>query len=468
VKIRAESFGTAPSDTLNSSRTRFEKSCISSNDVRRNVEQYVQRNQNAIIYGIQKGASNVQVNRTTEFEVSEDDSMVTATAICEEDDEQVWLESCSGFSISNADLNATKNLRANSISCCADVENNHLSLAKSSTQQDLPPYTIDRSQLFPGSVFDTHCHLDFISNRRMRKHSVFSLQDCLDADGLNLGKMFGGCVTNFCDPADWCDVDIKSLRPRSKVFKEALKDKRVFITVGCHPHFADRVTGLVIGQLYSIVKSRTSNSSLVAIGECGLDYSRKNTVDRKVQEKVFSLQLKLAIQFHLPLVLHIRDAEFDALRIMRTVGVPPDWPIHRHCFTGDWPSAASWLNDFPGSKIGVTGIVTYRDSKSVQNMVRNIPLEKLILETDAPYFLPAKLRTTNLWGNCALPGHVIHVAAQVASLKKIELRTVLEHNIMNVYDIYKIRKLGECSNCSDSDSSSSGDEDVEVIRASLE
>ena len=128
--------------------------------------------------------------------------------------------------------------------------------------EELPRYGIDKSQLFPGSVFDSHCHLDFISNRRMRKYSVFSLQDCLDADGLNLGNMFGGCVTNFCDPADWCEVENKSWRPRSKVFKEAIKDKRVFITVGCHPHFADRFTGLEIEQLYGIVKTKTSNSSL--------------------------------------------------------------------------------------------------------------------------------------------------------------------------------------------------------------
>ena len=60
--------------------------------------------------------------------------------------------------------------------------------------EELPRYDIDKSQLFPGSVFDSHCHLDFISNRRMRKHSAFSIQDCFVADGLNLGKMFGGCV----------------------------------------------------------------------------------------------------------------------------------------------------------------------------------------------------------------------------------------------------------------------------------
>ena len=113
VKIRAES----PSDTK--TITRVEKSCISSTNIRRNVEQYVQRNQTAIIHGVQKGASNVQVNRTTDFHVPEDNSMIKATTICEEE-EEVWVEGCSAFSKASP-LELTKNLKANSISCCEDV-----------------------------------------------------------------------------------------------------------------------------------------------------------------------------------------------------------------------------------------------------------------------------------------------------------------------------------------------------------
>merc|ERR1712105_172640 len=86
--------------------------------------------------------------------------------------------------------------------------------------------------------------------------------------------------------------------------------------------------------------------------------------------------------------------------------------------------------------------VTYQSVGSVREVVRNIPLDRILLETDAPYFLPAKVDRSKYSWSCALPGHVIHVAAQVAAIKGVELRTVLEQNLMNVHDVYKVGKVG--------------------------
>ena len=146
-------------------------------------------------------------------------------------------------------------------------------------------------------------------------------------------------------------------------------------------------------------------------------------------------QLKIAMQFKLPLVLHIREAEADGYAVLRAVGVPTDWPIHRHCFTGGWEKASLWLDMYRGSKIGITGIVTFQAKVQVKEMVRKIPLDRLLLETDAPYFLPARVDRTKYPWNCTLPGHIIHVAAQVAAIKGVTLRTVLEQNLINVHNI---------------------------------
>ena len=133
---------------------------------------------------------------------------------------------------------------------------------------------------------------------------------------------------------------------------------------------------------------------------------------------------------------------FSGYSVLQSSGVPPNWPIHRHCFSGNWATASAWLDQYPGSKIGVTGLITYQEAGRVHQVVRNIPLNRLLLETDAPYFLPARTDKTRYPWNCALPGHVLHVAAQVAAIKGVQLRTVLEQNLSNVKEIYRVGSGG--------------------------
>ena len=154
----------------------------------------------------------------------------------------------------------------------------------------------------PGPVFDSHCHLDFIC-RRMRRGPGWRLEDSLARDGLQLGRSFAGCVANFCDPVEW-------RAGLSPTLRAAAADRRVLLALGCHPHFAASWGVELERRLRDLLTGRAGMSGrLVALGECGLDYSAKNRVGRNQQMEVFAAQLRLALELRLPLVLHIRNGK---------------------------------------------------------------------------------------------------------------------------------------------------------------
>ena len=147
-----------------------------------------------------------------------------------------------------------------------------------------------KSKIHFQSVFDTHCHLEFI---RRRNRDVWNLSDCMEMDGEDLGDKFRGCIVNFCQPSEWSRG--QNHDQLSPLLLEAAEDIRIGLTIGCHPHFADQMTNGRWSQLSRLVSSPSPEFptlKLVAVGECGLDYSRKNTVPREVQKKVFYKQLK--------------------------------------------------------------------------------------------------------------------------------------------------------------------------------
>ena len=291
---------------------------------------------------------------------------------------------------------------------------------------------VDKTKIAPGAIFDTHCHLEFIRRRFGRD---ISLEECLEMDGENLGDKFGGAIVNFCQPSEWGTGP--GQRAVSSLLRNSAKDARVGITIGCHPHFADQMTSARWAQFETLVSSPSDEFPwlrVVAVGECGLDYSRKNTVPVQVQKRVFIKQIKLAIKYNIPLVLHIREAELDGLEVMKEAGVPENFPIHRHCFGGDLRTARLWLEEYSECKIGFTNVVNnYFTNANI--VIKAVEAEKIILETDAPYFVPAIAQPK--YSNCSFPSQVVYVAAKVAELKNMTLPMVLEQNVINSQKIYK-------------------------------
>ena len=304
------------------------------------------------------------------------------------------------------------------------------------------------------SVWDSHCHLDFLLKRFAKEEGFFAgdvLTKSLESDGQALGDKFGGCIANFCDPWDWTQGALGD--QISSLIRACSNEQRIFITLGCHPHFADKLDDAALDQLRML--AGRSDLGLVAIGECGLDTSPKNKVPLEVQLEAFGAQVDLALSFNLPIVLHIRGAEEEAFRLLKTKKVPPDWPMHYHCFSGTLEMAEQWLDDYPASKIGLTGLVTYPDAVQVHEVARHLPLEKIVLETDSPYFLPYTVNKRSYPYSFSQPGHVLQVATKVnifvrlihslkqyfkvAELRGVSLLKVLSANRKNIHELYCIK-----------------------------
>ena len=303
---------------------------------------------------------------------------------------------------------------------------------RKSTEKNQRPFS-KRFKPWSDLVIDTHCHLEFIK-RWIR--NVNSLEDCNRYDGENLGDRFIGAIVNYCQPSEWSQ-GVK-LNKVSNLLRNSAKDGKCGITLGIHPHFADTMSPDRWKQFEILISSPSPQFPwlhVVALGECGLDYGPKNSVPKAIQIHVFTRQLQIAMKYKLPVVIHIRDAEKDGLRVMEEVGVPEDYPIHRHCFGGDLSDAKAWLAKYSNCYLGFTGLVTYQNAHHVQDVVKNVDITKIVLETDAPYFIPKTVKRNVK--NCSFPRQVIHVAAKVGQLKNLSTSEVLFHNIENSKCIYK-------------------------------
>ena len=146
-----------------------------------------------------------------------------------------------------------------------------------------------KSEVSDFSVFDSHCHLEFM---QWRNAATETLSHCMERDGEDLGDKFWGCIVNFCQPGQWS----QGVRGESvlQLLRESARDARIGISLGCHPHFANKMTKYRWKQLKRLVSAPSKVFpwlEVVAFRECGLDYSHKNSVDRNKQIEVFEKML---------------------------------------------------------------------------------------------------------------------------------------------------------------------------------
>ncbi|XP_029946868.1 putative deoxyribonuclease TATDN2 [Salarias fasciatus] len=266
---------------------------------------------------------------------------------------------------------------------------------------------------------DTHCHLDMLYGKLGFRGTFSSFRRMYQS---SFSSEFHGCITDFCNPG---------VMVKEALWEGLLAEDMVWGAFGCHPHFAKDYSSVQENNILTAMK----HPKAVAFGEMGLDYSYKNSTDSCTQKKVFERQLRLAVALQKPLVIHCRDADDDLFAIMKKC-VPRDYKIHRHCFTNSYPVIEPFLREFPNLYVGFTALITNTRATGARNAVCQIPLDRIVLETDAPYFLPREV-SKDTW-RFSTPGMGIHTLHELSLLKGEDMTTVFKTVRNNTTQLYGI------------------------------
>ncbi len=253
-------------------------------------------------------------------------------------------------------------------------------------------------------LIDSHCHLDFKKFDRDRQAVIDSAKETGLIAIINPG------------------VDLKSSRAAVAL---AEKHSMVYAAVGFHPHDAKNFDTRAAKALRELA----AHPKVIAIGEIGLDYYR-NYSPQEVQRRAFTAQLELAAELELPVIIHNRDAAAD------TYAVLADWAngdpkrrgvLHSYSAGPEWLSQTLELGFF----IGLSGPVTFPKARLLAQVAQTAPLERLLVETDAPFLTPEPFR-----GRRNQPSYVRYVAEKIAHLRGISVQQVSEQTTQNAVELF--------------------------------
>ena len=252
--------------------------------------------------------------------------------------------------------------------------------------------------------FDSHCHLDRIDLEGFNNDFDNLLQTISDS----------GVTRLIC-----IGVDLDSFDSMQKLIQPY---DQVFCSAGVHPDYAD-ATEPSVEQLCELAEG----SKVVAIGETGLDYFHQSG-DLDWQRKRFVTHIEAARSCRLPLIIHTRNARQDTLDLLRRHKADEVGGV-LHCFTEDWEMARAAID--LGFYISISGIVTFTQAQNVRDMAQQIPLERLLIETDSPWLSPAPHR-----GKINHPGRVGLVAEKLAEIRGESLQTLASVTYQNANRLF--------------------------------
>ncbi len=251
---------------------------------------------------------------------------------------------------------------------------------------------------------DSHCHLDKLDLSGYDHNFAAMLQAAAER---KVSKML--CVSI-------------SLQAFEAMYQSILPWSQVYASVGVHPLHTDE--GEVDkNQLIELCQ----RERIVAVGETGLDYYyQQDTVE--LQQANFITHLEVAGESGLPVIVHTRDAREDTLRLIRQHGSASSGGV-LHCFTESWEMAKAAMDE--NYLISFSGIITFRNAAELREVVQQVPLESMLIETDSPYLAPVPFR-----GKSNEPKYVVEVAKCIAELKGISVEQVAEVTSENFHRLF--------------------------------
>ena len=252
-------------------------------------------------------------------------------------------------------------------------------------------------------LFDTHAHMDDRAFDADREELLASLPE----KGVGL-VMNPGC----------------SLESSRNAVTLANRYDSVYAAVGSHPDAADEVDDRVLEEYRKLCKE---NPKVKAIGEIGLDYHYED-IPREIQLRAFRMQMELARELGLPVIVHEREAHEDGMKIVEEF---PTVTGVFHCYSGS-AEMAKWLVS-RGWYIGFTGVLTFKNARKALEVAASIPLDRIVLETDCPYMSPEPFR-----GKRNDPGKLYRMAEKLAELRGLSLEEVHRITSENGKRLYRI------------------------------
>jgi TatD DNase family protein len=252
-------------------------------------------------------------------------------------------------------------------------------------------------------LVDSHCHLDFPDFAAELPEVVARAK----AAGVGVCVSIGTRLSRFADVA---------------AVAERFPD--VYCTVGSHPHEAEQEPLADPAPLFELAKRH----KVVGIGETGLDYYYEHS-PRAQQAANFRAHVAAARELQLPLVVHTRDAEDDTIQILRDEMGQGAFTGLIHCFTGTQRLADAVLD--LGLFISASGIATFKKSEALRDVLKRVPLDRLLVETDAPYLAPMPHR-----GRRNEPAFVVHTAAMLAGLKDVSADAIADATTENFFRLF--------------------------------
>lgn len=254
---------------------------------------------------------------------------------------------------------------------------------------------------------DSHCHLDYHGTSPEDVPAIMTR-----ARAANVGLV----------------VTIGITKPRfAHTLAIAEGDPNIFCCLGVHPHDAEKEGEEITTQ--ELIEL-AAHPKVIGIGETGLDYFYEHA-PREAQQRVFREHIRACIETGLPLVIHTRDAEEDTIRILREERAGHEDKLRGvlHCFSSNRAMAEYGLEI--GFMISVSGMITFNKSQNIRDIIRDVPLDRLLIETDSPFLAPVPLR-----GKPCEPAYVVHTAKCLADIKGVSLAAIEEQTTSNFLNLF--------------------------------
>lgn len=251
-------------------------------------------------------------------------------------------------------------------------------------------------------LIDTHIHLDDECYNRDRDAVIARARE---------------------EGVDYLIVVASDLESSKRCIELTEEFDSLYAIVGIHPHEAKTVDE----NTYSKLKELAKNKRVVAIGEIGLDYHYDHS-PREAQREVFRNQIRLAKELRLPIIIHHREALSDTIEMVREEGIREGV---FHCFSGCLKEAEEVIS--LGFYVSIAGPVTFKNAKRLQELVKELPLDKLLIETDSPYLSPHPFR-----GKRNEPAYLKYTAEKIAELRDLKFNKIAYATTENAKRLFKI------------------------------